>query len=40
MMILCDVLILEKLAEENDLDKNILLAINSTKYFNDKLALQ
>ena len=40
MLILCGVLILEKWAEENDLDEDILLATSPTGYSNDELALQ
>ena len=40
MLILCGILILEKWAEENNLDKEILLAISPTEYSNDELALQ
>lgn len=38
MLILCGVHILEKWAEENDLD-DILLATSPTGYSNDELAL-
>ena len=40
MLILCGILILEKWAEENDLDEDILLATSPTGYSNDELALQ
>ena len=40
MLILCGIYILEKWAEENDLDKDILLATSPTRYSNDELALQ
>lgn len=39
MLILCIIPILKKWAEENDLDKEILLTISPTRYFNDELAL-
>lgn len=40
MIILYNILILEKWAKENNLDKNILLVTSSTGYSNDKLVLQ
>ena len=40
MLILCGIYILEKWAEENDLDEDILLATSPTGYSNDELALQ
>ena len=40
MWILCGILILEKWAEENDLDEDNLLATSPTGYSNDELALQ
>ena len=40
IVILCDILILEKWEEENDLDEDILLATSATGYSNDELALQ
>ena len=40
MLIVCGILILEKWAEENDLDEDILLATSPTEYSNNKLALQ
>ena len=40
MLILCGIYILERWAEENDLDKDILLATSPTGYSNDELALQ
>ena len=40
ILILCNILILEKWAEKNDLDEDIFLATSPTKYSNDKLALQ
>ena len=39
MLILCGILILEKWAEENDLDEDILLATSPTGYSNDEVAL-
>lgn len=40
MLILYDNFILERQIRENNLDKNILLAISFIRYFNNKLALQ
>ncbi len=40
MMILFGIYILEKWAEENDLDEDILFATSPTGYSNDELALQ
>ena len=40
MLILCGILILEKWAEENDLDEDILLATSPIGYSNDELALR
>ncbi len=40
MLILCDIQILEKWTQENDLDGDILLATSPTGYSNDELALQ
>ena len=40
LLILCGIYILEKWAEENDLDEDILLATSPTGYSNDELALQ
>lgn len=40
MLILCGIYILEKWAEENDLDEDILLATSPTGYSYDELALQ
>lgn len=40
IIILYSIFILEKWVEEKDFDKSILLATSSTRYFNDKLALQ
>ena len=40
MVILYIVLILEKWAEENDFDENILLATSPIGYSNDELALK
>ena len=40
MLILCGIQILEKWAQENDLDDDILLATSLTGYSNDELALQ
>ena len=37
---LCGILILEKWAEENEFDEDILLATSPTGYSNDELALQ
>ena len=40
MLILCGILILEKWAEENNLDQGILLPTSPTEYSNDELTLQ
>ena len=40
VLILCDILILEKWAEENNLDEDILLATSPTGYSNNKLPLR
>ena len=40
MLILYDILNLEKLAKDNNLDKDILLTTSLNGDFNDKLALQ
>ena len=40
MLILCGILILEKWAEENNLDEDILLATSPTGYSNDELPLR
>lgn len=39
ILVLCGINILEKSAEENEFDKNILLATSPTNYFNDELTL-
>lgn len=39
-LILCNIFVLKKWAEENDIDKDILLAISPTGYSNDELALK
>ena len=40
LYVACGILILEKWAEENDLDEDILLATSPTGYSHDELALQ
>lgn len=39
MFILYSIIILKKKTKENNVDKNILLIINFTKYFNNKLII-
>lgn len=39
ILILCNIQILEKWVQENDLDDNILLATNPIRYLNDELVL-